>query len=304
MYAVPDQTGLTAVVTGANSGTGFHTAKGLAAAGATVVLACRNVGRGQRALDEIRRALPDADLELRIVDLSSLASVRAFVDSFADDHDHLDLLVNNAGVMTPPQRIETEDGFELQMGSNFFGPFALTVGLLPLLLEAPAPRVATMASGIARVGRIDFSDLHWNRRRYRPEQAYAQSKLADVHLYRRLAAIARRRGWSLSSVGAHPGYALTNLQTSGASLGEGSSLMKRVTSVGSRFGQSAEMGAQPLLMAVTSPTAASGDYFGPTGAFGMRGAPGAAGLNPRMRDDAAAERLWAVSEQLTGARVA
>ncbi|CAI9401042.1 oxidoreductase [Aestuariimicrobium sp. T2.26MG-19.2B] len=304
MFAVPDQSGLTAVVTGANSGTGFHTAKGLAAAGATVVLACRNVERGQRALDEIRHALPDADLELRIVDLASLASVRAFVESFTEDHDHLDLLVNNAGVMTPPQRIETEDGFELQMGSNFFGPFALTVGLLPVLRESPAPRVATMASGIARIGRIDFGDLHWTRRRYRPEQAYAQSKLADVHLYRQLAAIAGRRGWALRSVGAHPGYALTNLQTSGASLGEGSSLMERITSVGARFGQSAEMGAQPLLMAATSPTASSGDYFGPTGAFGMRGAAGPASLNARMRDDVVAARLWAVSEQLTGARVA
>ncbi|MGJ6980746.1 SDR family oxidoreductase [Aestuariimicrobium soli] len=304
MYAVPDQSGRTAVVTGANSGTGFHTAKRLAAAGATVIMACRSQTRGERAIDAIRADVPDASLDLRIIDLSSLTSVRAFVRSLTDDLDHLDLLVNNAGVMTPPERIETEDGFELQMGSNFFGPFALTVGLLPLLNAAPAPRVATMASGMANFGRIDFSDLNWTSRRYRAEQAYAQSKLADVHLFRHLATLAREHHWTLTSVGAHPGYANTNLQTSGANLGRGSTMMKRVTAIGSRFGQSAAMGAEPLLMAATVPASTlqtGGDYFGPTGLFGMRGPGGAAKLNRRMSDAETAARLWEVAERLTDA---
>lgn len=305
MYTVPDQGGRIAIVTGANSGTGFHTAKGLAAAGATVILACRNQTKGERAIDEIRAAHPEASLELRMLDLSRLDSVASFVREFSDDHDHLDLVVNNAGVMSPPQRLETVDGFELQMGTNFFGPFALTVGLLPLLRAGSDPRVATMASGMANTGKIDFDDPHWARRKYRPAGAYAQSKLADVHLFRHLAVLSRERSWGVVSVGAHPGYANTNLQTAGASLGQGSTLVKRLTDIGGQFGQSAEMGAEPLLMAATVPTASlatptGGDYFGPTGAFNLSGAAGPAKLNRRMSDAAVAAKLWAVAERLTG----
>ncbi len=156
---------------------------------------------------------------MRRVDLADLASVKEFADGLMADGTPLDLLVNNAGVMAPPTRMTTADGFELQLGSNFLGPFALTVRLLPLLLAAPAPRVATMSSGTANYGRIDFDDLQWEHRRYRPHLAYAQSKLADLMLTRHLADLAAEHGWNLLSTGAHPGFTRTNLQTAGASLG-------------------------------------------------------------------------------------
>ena len=161
MYEVPDQTGKLVVVTGANSGTGKEAAKRLAAAGARVVMAVRTPAKGEAARAEILAEHPDAQLEIRRIDLADLASVREFADGLAAAEQHLDLLVNNAGVMTPPSRIATKDGFELQFGSNYLGPFALTVRLLPLILAAPAPRIATMSSGAAYMGKIDFDDLHW-----------------------------------------------------------------------------------------------------------------------------------------------
>lgn len=161
MYQVPDQSSRTVVVTGANSGTGREAAERLAAAGAHVVLAVRNPEKGAIALAEITAAHPEASVEVRIVDLASLASVAAFTEGLERDLGRLDTLINNAGVMAPPRRFETEDGFELQMGSNYLGPFALTTRLLPLLLEAPMPRVTTMSSGVANAGRIHFDDLQW-----------------------------------------------------------------------------------------------------------------------------------------------
>ena len=220
MYVVPDQGGKVAVVTGANSGTGKEATRRLAAAGARVVMAVRTPEKGEQARSEILARHPGAQLEVRRIDLADLASVREFADGLAADGTPLDLLINNAGVMAPPTRFTTADGFELQFGSNFLGPFALTVRLLPLVLAAPAPRVVTMSSGVASFGRIRFDDLQWERR-YRPWAAYAQSKLADLMMTRQLAAVAAERGWNLLSTGAHPGYTRTNLQTAGASLGRG-----------------------------------------------------------------------------------
>ncbi|MFE1333005.1 SDR family NAD(P)-dependent oxidoreductase [Streptomyces microflavus] len=202
MYAVPDLTGRTAVVTGANSGTGKEAARRLAGAGAQVVLAVRTPAKGERARTEILAEHPGARIQVRRIDLADLASVEAFADGLIADRAPLDLLLNNAGVMAPPARMTTTDGFELQFGSNFLGPFALTVRLLPLLLAAPAPRVATMSSGTANYGRIHFDDLQWERRRYSPNLSYAQSKLADLMLTRQLADIAAERGWNLLSTGA------------------------------------------------------------------------------------------------------
>lgn len=190
MYAVPDLTGKLAVVTGANSGTGKEAARRLAGAGAQVVLAVRTPAKGEQARTEILAEHPGARVEVRRVDLADLASVEVLADGLIADGTPLDLLLNNAGVMAPPTRMTTADGFELQFGSNFLGPFALTVRLLPLLPAAAAPRVATMSSGTANYGRIRFDDLQWERRRYSPHLSYAQSKLADLMLTRQLADIA------------------------------------------------------------------------------------------------------------------
>jgi len=219
MYAVPDQTGKLVIVTGANSGTGKEAARRLAVAGAQVVMAVRTVGKGEQARAEILAQHPDARLEVRHVDLANLASVREFAEGLQADRTPIDVLINNAGVMAPPTRMTTADGFELQFGSNYLGPFALTVRLLPLVLAAASPRVATMSSGLANYGRIRFDDLQWERRRYSPNFTYAQSKLADLMLTQHLAGIAAQRGWNLISTAAHPGFTRTNLQTAGASLG-------------------------------------------------------------------------------------
>lgn len=298
MTTVPDQSGRTVVVTGANSGLGREAAQRLAAAGAHVVLTARDEAKGGAAVDEIRAAHPEAHVELRLLDLADLASVRTFADGLARDVPRLDALLNNAGVMAVPTRHETVDGFELQLATNALGPLALTNLLLPLLLGAPAPRVVWTGSGVAHVGRIRFDDLQ-GRRRYGPWRAYAQSKLADVLLARHLARVADSRAWPLLSVATHPGFTRTNLQTAGASLG-------RPTPRRSPFGErsflpsmSAAEGVGSLLLAATGDVA-QGSYLGPTGTFGIVGPPGPARLGRRMRDGATAARLWHVAEDLTG----
>ncbi|MFF3439788.1 SDR family oxidoreductase [Streptosporangium sp. NPDC002721] len=302
MYAVPDQSGRFAVVTGANSGTGREAARRLADAGARVVMAVRTVAKGERARAEILARHPHARLEVRRIDLADLGSVKEFADGIVAEGTPLDLLVNNAGVMAPPVRMTTADGFELQFGSNYLGPFALTVRLLPTVLAAPAPRVVTMSSGMAHFGRIDFHDLQCERR-YGPNRAYAQSKLADLMLTRHLAALAERRGWNLLSTAAHPGYTRTNLQTAGASLGGGRRSRLSVL-LGAFDGllpsQGVEQGTEPLLYAATGPGAVAGGYYGPGGRFGLVG-PTVTARPPRRALDAGTNaRLWAEAERLTG----
>ncbi|BCL32827.1 SDR family oxidoreductase [Streptomyces aurantiacus] len=302
-YTVPDQTGKYAVVTGANSGTGKETARRLAAAGARVVLAVRTVAKGEQARAEILGRHPHARLEVRRLDLADLASVEAFADGILADGAPLDLLVNNAGVMTPPTRLTTVDGFELQMGSNYLGPFALTVRLLPALLAARAPRVATMSSGSANFGRIDFDDLQWERRRYRSVPSYAQSKLADLMMTRQLAALAAERGWNLLSTAAHPGYTVTNLQTAGASLGSDEPRRAPFTKTRILPRQEVEQGAEPQLYAATSPEATAGGYYGPGRRFELVGPTAPARITRRALDADANRRLWTESERLTGVTV-
>ncbi|MDQ1032326.1 NAD(P)-dependent dehydrogenase (short-subunit alcohol dehydrogenase family) [Streptomyces umbrinus] len=299
-YVVPDQTGKFAVVTGANSGTGKETARRLAEAGARVVLAVRTVAKGEQARAEILARHPHAQLEVRRVDLADLASVEAFADGILADGTPLDLLVNNAGVMAPPTRMTTADGFELQMGSNYLGPFALTVRLLPALLAAPAPRVATMSSGTANYGRIHYADLQWERRRYSSNLSYAQSKLANLMMARQLADIAAERGWNLLSTAAHPGYTVTNLQSAGASLGRDKPKRSLLTALDFLPKQQVEEGAEPLLYAATSPEATAGAYYGPGGRFGLVGPTITARIARRALDAEANRRLWAESERLTG----
>ncbi|GAB3947403.1 SDR family oxidoreductase [Kribbella albertanoniae] len=301
MYVVPDQTGKLAVVTGANSGTGKEATKRLAAAGARVVMAVRTVAKGEAARAEILAEVPDAQLEVRRVDLADLASVREFADGLVADEPHLDLLVNNAGVMHPPTRFATADGFELQFGSNFLGPFALTVRLLPLVLAAPAPRVVTMSSGTANYGRIRWDDPNWEQR-YNPFLAYAQSKLADLMISNHLAKLATDRGWNLLSVAAHPGFTRTNLQTAGATLGKSSAREPLINRILTPIIPSQEVaqGTEPLLYAAADPDARHGAYYGPSGRFHLVGPTELAKAPKRSRNEADNARLWSLAESLTG----
>jgi NAD(P)-dependent dehydrogenase (short-subunit alcohol dehydrogenase family) len=201
--------------------------------------------------------------------------------------------------MAPPTRMTTADGFELQFGSNYLGPFALTIRLLPLVLTAPSPRVVTMSSGLASIGRIRFDDLQWDHG-YRPTPAYAQSKLADLILARHLSDLAARNHWDLLSTAAHPGFTRTNLQTAGASLGRDKPRRTLFNSLHIVPSQDVEPGTEPLLYAATSPDAVAGGYYGPGGRFGLVGPTTAVRTPRRARDAAIAARLWAESERLTG----
>jgi NAD(P)-dependent dehydrogenase (short-subunit alcohol dehydrogenase family) len=299
MYSVPDQAGKLIVVTGANSGTGKEAARRLAAAGAHVVMAVRTIAKGEQARAEILAQHPGAQLEVRRVDLANLASVREFADGVVADGTPIDVLINNAGVMAPPTRMTTADGFELQFGSNFLGPFALTVRLLPLALAAASPRVVTMSSGTASYGRIRFGDLQWERR-YSANFSYAQSKLADLMLTRHLAAIAAQRGWNLMSTAAHPGFTRTNLQTAGASLGRDKPKRTLLNSLSILPSQQVGPGTEPLLYAATSPDAVNGGYYGPGGRFGLVGPTTTVRLPRSARDASTASRLWTEAERLTG----
>jgi NAD(P)-dependent dehydrogenase (short-subunit alcohol dehydrogenase family) len=298
MYTVPDQTGKLVIVTGANSGTGKEATLRLAGAGARVVMAVRTIGKGERARAEILAQHPGARLEVRHVDLADLASVREFADGLLTGGTPIDVLINNAGVMAPPARMTTADGFELQFGSNYLGPFALTVQLLPLVLAAPAPRVVTMSSGMANYGRIHFDDLQWERR-YSPTFSYAQSKLADLMLAVHLAAIAAQRGWTLMSTAAHPGFTRTNLQTAGASLGRDKPKRTVYNSLNILPSQDVQQGTGPLLHAATSPDAVNGGYYGPGGRLGLVGPTTTVRPPRRARDAATAARLWNEAECLT-----
>lgn len=297
---LPDQAGRRFVITGANSGIGLEAARELARRGAHVILACRNPDKAARAeADLARDARDDAVLEVRSLDLADLSSVRAFAEGVAADHDHLDVLVNNAGVMALPYRT-TADGFEMQLGTNHLGHFALTGHLLPLLRAAPdTARVVHVSSVAHRVGRMRFDDL-MGRRRYQRWLAYGQSKLANLLFHHELQRRLDAAGDDLISVACHPGYASTNLQLVGPRL-DGSALAERINALGNRLvAQSAAQGAWPTLFAAADPTATRGDYIGPHRFRGMRGHPTRERPAPHARDRDAMARLWDVSVDLTG----
>ena len=291
---IPDQTGRLAVVTGGNSGLGKITARELARHGARVVIAARNRGKGETAAREIREAVPGAQVEVRELDLSSLESVRAFAADFADGAAALDLLVNNAGIMqTPPSR--TAEGYELQLGTNHLGHFALTGLLLEALARGSAARVVTLSSNEHKGGHIHFDDLQLERG-YAPRKAYQQSKMANalfgIELDRRL----RAADSPILSVLAHPGYSATNLQSTGPT-GMSAFAMRIGNAL---LAQTAERGALPQLYAATAPGVRGGQYFGPSGFQEMRGDPTEVQAVPEARDPEIARRLWTVSEELTG----
>ena len=285
-----DQTGRVAIVTGANSGIGFETARVLAEKGATVVAACRNLQKANPKADDIRAQHPGAHVEVMQLDLSDLGSVRQFAEGFRSKHERLDLLINNAGVMVPPYG-KTAQGFETQFGVNHLGHFALTGSLLDLIVRTPGSRIVTVSSIAHRVGKIDFSDLNWETG-YKPQAAYGQSKLANLlftyELQRRLG----RAGKDTLAVAAHPGWTETNLQAHA----------KGVKFLNRFFAQEPLMGALPTLYAATESNVNGAEYYGPSGLLEMNGPPKKVGSNKRSHDVSVAQRLWNVSEDLTGIR--
>jgi NAD(P)-dependent dehydrogenase (short-subunit alcohol dehydrogenase family) len=296
---MPPQHGRLAVVTGATGGIGWEAALALAGAGAQVILTGRNDAKGEAALRGIRAQHPHARLRYMHLDLASLASVAAFAQQFGREHDRLDLLINNAGVMVPPRRFATQDGFELQLGTNYLGHFALTGHLLPRLRAGTQPRVVNVSSGAHRMlAAIHFDDLQWERR-YRPWRAYAQSKLALLLFAFQLQRRSDAHGWGLLSNACHPGYARTGLQHSGPNLGR-----ERPRKFGSLLepllSQSAAEGALPTLFAATAPDARPAGYYGPQQGLELKGPVGPARIGRQAQDREVARRLWEVSEQLTG----
>ncbi len=299
---IPSQAGRTWAVTGANSGIGLVTARELARAGATVILGCRDPERGQRALEDVSRAASGPDPQLVRLDLADLGSVRDFASVVSESVESLDGLVNNAGVMAPP-REETADGFELQFGTNHLGHFALTGLLLDRLMAGDdEARVVTVSSMAHRTGSMDWDDLQ-GEKSYSRWGRYGQSKLSNLLFANELGRRSAAGGWGITSAAAHPGYAATHLQSSGPGIGGGLVSFLNVTAA--RLGnlviaQSDEMGALPTLYAATVPEVTSGAYFGPSGVGEARGHPKLVGSTRASRSEEDAQRLWEISEELTG----
>jgi NAD(P)-dependent dehydrogenase (short-subunit alcohol dehydrogenase family) len=306
VVTVPDLSGKLVVVTGANSGLGFGLSRRLAVAGADVVMAIRNRAKGEAAIEEIRTTVPDAKLSIKALDLSSLASVAALGEQLNAEGRPIDILINNAGVMTPPERDTTADGFELQFGSNHLGHFALTGHLLPLLRAANGARVVSLSSLAARQsGKIHFDDPQFEKS-YAPMSAYGQSKLAVLMFAFELDRRSRAAGWGIMSNAAHPGLTKTNLQIAGPSHGrEKPALMERLYKTSWRFApflwQEIDDGILPAVYAAATPRAEGGAFYGPRSAFENAGG----GVKParvpaRARNEDDCRRLWELSEQLTG----
>ena len=297
---IPDQTGRTIVVTGANSGLGFETARALAGAGAHVVMACRDEGRARAAADAIRADDVRGELESLPLDLASLASVRDFAKAFSDRHRVLHVLINNAGIMAIPRRT-TADGFEMQFGTNHLGHFALTGLLLERLLAVEGSRVVSVSSTAHKFGRIDFDDLQRERSYFR-WSVYGQSKLANLHFAYELERRFRATRIRCLSTVCHPGWSATNLQLVGPRMDERRWRASLATGFNRLFSQDAAMGALPTLYAATAPEAKGGDFFGPDGFAEIRGHPRKVRSSRRSHDRATAQRLWEVSEEFTGVR--
>ena len=287
---IPEQTGRVAVITGANTGLGYETAAALAAKGAHVVLAVRDLDKGKNAATLITQRDPGASVALQELDLTSLDSIRAAAEQLRTDHDHIDLLINNAGVMFTPKST-TKDGFELQFGTNHLGHFAITGLLLDRVLAVGGSRVVTVSSIGHRSGRIRFDDLQW-KRGYSRMGAYGQSKLANLlftyELQRRLT------GTNTIAVAAHPGASRTELARNTPPS------IRVITGLFELISQDAAMGALPTLRAATDPGVLGGQYFGPGGFAELRGYPKVVASNARSHDVDLQKRLWAVSEELTG----
>ncbi|MFT3996598.1 MAG: SDR family oxidoreductase [Asticcacaulis sp.] len=295
---IPQQRGRSVVITG-TGGLGFEDALAMARAGAEVILAGRNPAKGAQAVEAIHTEVPSANVRFESLDLASLRSVADFAARLRDQRSSLDLLINNAGVMVPPKRQETEDGFELQFGTNYLGHFALTAALMPLLRQGREARVVTLSSVAARSGAINFDDLS-AMKRYRPMSVYSQSKLACLMFAFELQRRSEANGWGVSSLAAHPGIARTDLLHNAP--GKGSAIGLTRSLFWFLF-QPAAQGALPTLFAATSPLAKPGAYYGPDGPGEVSGFPAVAKAPPQALDLKVAARLWEVSESLTGTRI-
>ncbi len=296
---IPSQQGRTALVTG-TGGLGLEDALALARAGAQVIIAGRSPVKGREAVAQVRRGVPGAAVSFEQVDLANLESVAQLGMRLRARLPALDILINNAGVMTPPRRRVTDDQFELQFGTNYLAHFALTAHLMPLLRRTQRPRVVTLSSVAARQGAIDFNDLQAERA-YKPMRVYSQSKLACLMFALELQRRSDAGGWGLASMPAHPGISRTDLLPNGAGSRSFAGLSRKYLWF---LFQPAAQGALPALYAATSPAAVGGTYYGPDGMSEMRGHPGVARVPKQAQDAEAAARLWSLSEELAGVRFA
>jgi NAD(P)-dependent dehydrogenase (short-subunit alcohol dehydrogenase family) len=298
---VPDLTGRRVVLTGGSDGIGLVIARRLAAAGADLVLPVRDRGKGEAAVSGIRARVPDAAITLHTLDLSSLASVAAFAEALLAEGRPIDVLIANAGVMTPPQRLATVDGHELQFGTNHLGHFALIGHLLPLMIAGRA-RVTSQSSVAARGGAVHWDDLDWERS-YRAGRAYSSSKIAAALVALELDRRSRAHGWGITSTLSHPGIAPTSLLAARPEIGRSAEsreirLIRRLSAMG--LVGTPETAALPALLAATSPDAVGGRFYGPSRFQHMSGAPAEQELYRPLRSAEDAQRIWALSEQLTG----
>ena len=294
---MPTQAGKTALVTGANSGIGYQTALELARHGARVLLGCRSESKGEAALKGLQQQLPEAHVELALLDMASLESIRKFASAFDASGAALDILINNAGVMALPTREQTSDGFERQVGTNHLGHFALTGLLLPALRRSAAPRVVTVSSLAHRNGRIDLANLQ-SEKRYKPWDAYNVSKLANILFAKELDRRAQQAGISLLSVAVHPGISRTSIFANGP--GSGDLKEKIVHLLAPLMLQDDVMGALPTEYAATMPDLRGGDYIGPDGFGEFKGYPKVVHPRAHALDGKMAADLWKASEDLTG----
>ena len=287
---IPDQSDRQIIVTGANSGIGYETALALTGKGAALILACRNLNKAAEARDSILAEVTDGSVEVMQLDLGSLRSIAKFAEQYRASYEKLDLLIANAGVMMPPQRESTREGFELQFGTNHLGHFALIGRLLPVIMATPGSRVVVVASSAHRMAEFDIEDLNWQRRRYKKMQSYGQSKLANLlytyELQRRLT----DAGSQTIATAAHPGWTATNLQRH-------SGLIERLNPF---FAMPAWQGALPTLYAATHPDLKGGEYIGPDGFIEMKGYPEIVSSNKVSKDPELAQQLWRTSELMTG----
>jgi NAD(P)-dependent dehydrogenase (short-subunit alcohol dehydrogenase family) len=286
---IPDQIGRVVIITGATSGLGKEAARVLAGKNASVIMAVRNVNKGEGVANEIREEFPNADVTVRELDLTSLSSVKNFSDGLAKDYDRLDILINNAGIMFCPYS-KTQDGFEIQMGTNHLGHFALTGYLRSLLKKTKGSRIVATSSVGHKGGNINFSDLNWESRKYNTQKAYFDSKIANLYFAYELARKFKGDAAAPKVTAAHPGWTRTDLQRH-------SGIMRFLNIF---FSQGTDMGVLPTLRAAVDPDAESGDYFGPSKFFEMHGHPVKVKSNKRSQDEPAARQLWELSEKLTG----
>lgn len=283
-----------AIVTGANTGLGYETSLGLSKMGAKVIMACRNMSKAREAKNQILKLVPAANLEVMEIDLSSLSSIRKFAENFKSKFDHLDVLINNAGVMTPPYS-KTEDGFELQFGANYLGHFLLTGLLLDIIVKTENSRIVTLSSAVHKNGEINFDDLQ-SEKTYDRMKAYAQSKLACLMFTYELQRRLEKAGHNQTiSVGCHPGIAMTDLSRN---MSKFQYYLLKYT-LAPFMAQSPKNGALPTLLAATGDVK-GGEYFGPTGFNELKGKPGIVSSSELSKDKQVANKLWEVSEQLVG----